>query len=126
MSAPDGLCGPGLSAWLAPRSGERVLEVGPGTGYYKVDVADWVSPGGRLDISDLGQEMLDHTLRRVGDRGLVNITATHARQLPYRSGTFRRAENNGLMVGRRSGTRLGGFARVDRTAASRPEEPEPR
>src|SRR6185369_18087687 len=41
---------------LAPQPGERVLEVGPGTGYYSLDVAEWVSPGGRLDIFDLQQK----------------------------------------------------------------------
>jgi hypothetical protein len=63
--------------------------------------------------------MLGHTMCRVGDRGLMNITATHARQLPYRSGTFRRAENDGLMFSRRSGAQRGGFVGLDRTAASR-------
>jgi hypothetical protein len=28
---------------LAPQPGERILEVGPGTGYYTLDVAEWVS-----------------------------------------------------------------------------------
>ena len=41
MTAPDGLCGPGFSAWLEPRSGEQVIEIDPGTGCYTLDVADW-------------------------------------------------------------------------------------
>lgn len=75
---------------LAPQPGERVLEVGPGTGYYTLDVAEWISPGGRLDIFDLQQEMLDHTTRRARERGLTNITATQgdARSLPYPDATF--------------------------------------
>ena len=75
---------------LEPRPAERVLEVGPGTGYYTLDLAEWVSPGGRIDIFDLQQEMLDHTLRRVGERGLTNITAAQgdARQLPYPNASF--------------------------------------
>jgi SAM-dependent methyltransferase len=75
---------------LEPRPGERVLEVGPGTGYYTLHAAEWVSPGGRLDIFDLQQEMLDHTMRRAGERGLTNITAAQgdARQLPYPSAGF--------------------------------------
>ena len=75
---------------LSPRPGERVLEVGPGTGYYTVDVANWLAPSGRLDILDLQQEMLDHTMRRVRERGLNNVTATQgdARRLPYREATF--------------------------------------
>jgi ubiquinone/menaquinone biosynthesis C-methylase UbiE len=79
-----------LHGVLSPRPGERVLEVGPGTGYYTVDVANWLAPSGRLDILDLQQEMLDHTMRRVRERGLNNVTATQgdARGLPYREATF--------------------------------------
>jgi ubiquinone/menaquinone biosynthesis C-methylase UbiE len=75
---------------LTPQAGERVLEVGPGTGYYTVDVAEWVSPGGQLDIFDLQQEMLDHTMRRAGQRGLDNVTPTRgdARELSYPDATF--------------------------------------
>jgi len=75
---------------LAPQPGERVLEVGPGTGYYTLDVADWVGPGGSVDIFDLQQEMLDHTMRRAGERGPSNITPTQgdARELPYPDATF--------------------------------------
>jgi len=79
-----------LRIMLAPRSGERVLEVGPGTGYYTLDIAECVSPGGRLDIFDLQQEMLDHTMRRARERGLNTITARQgdARSLPYPNETF--------------------------------------
>ncbi|CAN5554075.1 hypothetical protein BH20ACT19_BH20ACT19_07400 [soil metagenome] len=38
----------GLRAALAPETGERVLEVGPGTGYCSLDVAEWIGPGGPL------------------------------------------------------------------------------
>jgi ubiquinone/menaquinone biosynthesis C-methylase UbiE len=44
---------------LDPESGERVLEVGAGTGYYSLHVARWVEPGGALDVLDIQQEMLD-------------------------------------------------------------------
>src|SRR4051794_10019750 len=79
-----------LRAVLDPQPGERVLEVGPGTGYYTLDVAEWVAPGGRLDIFDLQQEMLDHTMRRAGERGVANITASQgdARKLPCPDATF--------------------------------------
>ena len=79
-----------LRTVLEPRDGERLLEVGPGTGYYTLDVAAWLSPGGQLDIFDLQQEMLEHTMRRAGERGLTNITPTRgdARQLPYTDATF--------------------------------------
>jgi ubiquinone/menaquinone biosynthesis C-methylase UbiE len=75
---------------LEPQPGERVLEVGPGTGYYTLDVAEWVGPQGRVDIFDLQQEMLDHTMRRATRRGLSNITPTQGdvRELPYPDGSF--------------------------------------
>jgi ubiquinone/menaquinone biosynthesis C-methylase UbiE len=41
-----------------------VLEVGPGTGYYSLHAARWIEPDSTLDILDIQQEMLDHTIRR--------------------------------------------------------------
>ena len=75
---------------LDPKPGERILEVGPGTGYYTLDVAEWVKPDGRVDILDLQQEMLDHTMRRAGERGLTNVTPTQsdATAMPYEDATF--------------------------------------
>jgi ubiquinone/menaquinone biosynthesis C-methylase UbiE len=75
---------------LGAKQGERVLEVGPGTGYYTLDVAEWVGPDGSVDILDLQQEMLDHTMRRAGERALANITPTQsdATALPYEDGTY--------------------------------------
>jgi ubiquinone/menaquinone biosynthesis C-methylase UbiE len=76
-----------LSA-LEPRPGETVLEVGPGTGYYTLDVARALLPGGTLHIFDLQQEMLDHTLRRASQAGVGNVAARQgdARELPYANG----------------------------------------
>jgi SAM-dependent methyltransferase len=75
---------------LAPRSGERVLEVGPGTGYYALCTARWLEPGGALEVLDLQQEMLDHTLGRARRQGITNIVATRgdAQALPYPDGAF--------------------------------------
>ena len=75
---------------LDPRPGERILEVGPGTGYYTLDAAEWIKPGGQVDILDLQQEMLDHTMRRAGERGLSNVTPTQsdATGMPYQDGTY--------------------------------------
>jgi SAM-dependent methyltransferase len=79
-----------LRVALDPRPGERLLEVGPGTGYYTLPVAEWLEPGGIVDIFDLQREMLDHTMRAAHDRGLQNIVATQgdARSLPYDDDTF--------------------------------------
>ena len=70
---------------LAPSAGERVLEIGPGTGYYTLDLAAWVEPGGTVEIFDLQQEFLDHTMRRGAERGLENVVPTQgdATALPY-------------------------------------------
>src|SRR3954468_16996013 len=79
----------GLRRVLDPQPGERVLEVGPGTGYYTVPVADWLGPDGRLELFDLQQEMLDHTLRAAGElAGRVGATQGDARDLPYPDASF--------------------------------------
>jgi ubiquinone/menaquinone biosynthesis C-methylase UbiE len=74
-----------LRETLQPRPGERVLEIGPGTGYYTLDLADWIGAEGTVEIFDLQQEFLDHTLRRAAERGLANIHPTRgdAQELPY-------------------------------------------
>ena len=53
---------------LAPRHGERVLEVEPGAGYYALPMTWWLEPGGSLDVPDVQQKMLDHVMRPA-DRG---------------------------------------------------------
>ena len=75
---------------LEPKPGERVLEVGPGTGYYTLDMAEWVGPDGQVEIFDIQQEMLDHTMKRACERGIANITPTQgdARELPYPDASF--------------------------------------
>jgi ubiquinone/menaquinone biosynthesis C-methylase UbiE len=75
---------------LEPSPGERLLEVGPGTGYYALPVAEWLAPGGRLDVLDVQQEMLDHTLRRAAEQDIDNITPARAdaRELPYPDDSF--------------------------------------
>jgi SAM-dependent methyltransferase len=75
---------------LAPRPGERVLEVGPGTGYYTLDVADWVGPDGAVEILDVQREMLNHTMGRAIERELSNISPTQAdaTAMPYEDGSF--------------------------------------
>jgi ubiquinone/menaquinone biosynthesis C-methylase UbiE len=75
---------------LEPVGGERLLEVGPGTGYYTLEVARWLSPVGRLDIVDVQQEMLDHTMGRAHEEGFGNIepTLADACELPFPDDTF--------------------------------------
>jgi SAM-dependent methyltransferase len=75
---------------LGVKPGERILEVGPGTGYYTLDVAEWVGPGGQVEILDVQQEMLDHTMRGEGERGLTNVKATlaDATAMPFEDDSF--------------------------------------
>lgn len=64
--------------------------MGPGTGYYSLPVASRLAPDGRLDVLDIQQEMLDHTMRRARELGISNVVPTHgdARELPYPESTF--------------------------------------
>jgi SAM-dependent methyltransferase len=75
---------------MDPRGGDRVLEIGPGTGYYTLDLARWVVPGGSVEIFDLQQEFLDHTMKRVVEAGLPNVHSTQgdATALPFGDDSF--------------------------------------
>jgi ubiquinone/menaquinone biosynthesis C-methylase UbiE len=79
-----------LCSILDPKPGEHLLEIGPGTGYYALPVAERLAPDGRLDVLDVQQEMLDHTMRRARERAIENITPSQgdARELPYADASF--------------------------------------
>jgi len=79
-----------LKEILEPQGGERLLEIGPGTGYYTLPVAGWLSPAGRLDIVDVQQEMLDHTMGRLREAGVEHVrpNLADARELPFPDDTF--------------------------------------
>jgi ubiquinone/menaquinone biosynthesis C-methylase UbiE len=79
-----------LKEILDPQGGEHLLEIGPGTGYYTLPVAEWLSPAGTLDIVDVQQEMLDHTMRRARDAGIEHVhpTLADARELPFPDDMF--------------------------------------
>jgi ubiquinone/menaquinone biosynthesis C-methylase UbiE len=75
---------------LGPAPGERVLEVGPGTGYYTLEVARHLEPGGQIDAVDLQQAMLDEMMRRARARGLSNVVLVQgdAQRMPFPDATF--------------------------------------
>jgi ubiquinone/menaquinone biosynthesis C-methylase UbiE len=87
-----------LRSILRPASGERILEIGPGTGYYTLDMAEWVGAGhdgptggsGTVEIFDLQQEFLDHVMRLAAKREVTNIVPTQgdATALPYEDGSM--------------------------------------
>ena len=78
-----------LMQLLGPQTGEQILEIGPGTGYYTLDVAAAIVPG-RLAVLDLQQEMLDHTMQQAERRALRNVDPTqgNALTLPYDDESF--------------------------------------
>jgi ubiquinone/menaquinone biosynthesis C-methylase UbiE len=79
-----------LGEVLRPQAGERLLELGPGTGFYTLAVARGIAPGGVLEICDVQQEMLDHTKREADRAGIGNVVPTRAdaRELPYSDASF--------------------------------------
>jgi ubiquinone/menaquinone biosynthesis C-methylase UbiE len=79
-----------LRRLLEPRSGERVLEVGPGVGIYSLPIAATLAPGGVLEALDVQPEMLGALARRARRAGVTNIVTTEgdAQRLPFPDGAF--------------------------------------
>jgi SAM-dependent methyltransferase len=79
-----------LARALQPRSGERILEIGPGVGVHALPIAAALRPDGVLEVLDAQQEMLDHLMRRAARRGLTNIVPRQgdAQRLPYPDAVF--------------------------------------
>src|SRR3954466_14781183 len=62
-----------LLAAAAPRPGERVLDIGCGTGVTTVPYARGVGPSGHVTGADLSRPMLEAARRRVEETGLKNV-----------------------------------------------------
>jgi SAM-dependent methyltransferase len=75
---------------LDPQPGERVLEIGPGSGRYTLPVARRLESGGALEVLDVERRFLDLTLRRAREADIANVTATQGdgSSLPYADATF--------------------------------------
>lgn len=76
---------------IDPKPGERILEIGPGSGQSAVKIASRLLPGGRLDVLDIQPEMLRFTEERARSAGVDNIVATvgdACDRLPYGDATF--------------------------------------
>jgi len=55
------------------RTGERILELGPGPGAFTVDAAQRVGPDGRLIAVDIQPKMIAQVEKRIQDAGLTNV-----------------------------------------------------
>ena len=78
-----------LVASLHLRVSSRVLEIGPGPGFFSVAVARAI-PNGRLELADIQGEMLQKARRRLRRAGVTNagFTQANASALPFRPGVF--------------------------------------
>src|SRR5262245_4106344 len=85
-----GLSPEGLERVLAPRPGERMLEIGPGIGHHALPMSRALGASGRLDVLDLQPEMLEDLMRRARSQGVSNVVATEgsAEALPYPDASF--------------------------------------
>jgi ubiquinone/menaquinone biosynthesis C-methylase UbiE len=65
-------------AALALRAGESVADIGAGSGYFALRLADAVGPTGRVYAVDVDPEMVRHLNRRVRAAGLDNVRSVLA------------------------------------------------
>ena len=74
---------------LEPGPRERLLEVGPGTGYYALTVARRLEKG-RLEVYDLEPRMVEHVMERAKREGVANVTGWNgdARDMLFENDRF--------------------------------------
>jgi SAM-dependent methyltransferase len=65
---------PLLLAHAAVRPGERVLEIGCGTGAATVPLAQAVGPAGEVVGIDISEPMLEHARHNIAERRLANVS----------------------------------------------------
>ncbi|WP_300011563.1 methyltransferase domain-containing protein [Pseudonocardia sp.] len=75
-------------ARLAPRPGERILDVGSGPGFLAASLADAVGPGGVVHGLDPSPSMNGLARARTADRPWVRIDEGDALALPYPDACF--------------------------------------
>jgi ubiquinone/menaquinone biosynthesis C-methylase UbiE len=76
---------------LAARPGERILEIGPGTGHALSALTRSVGPAGQVIGADLSARMLSRSRRRIaraGYTGRASLIQADAHRLPLRAGVF--------------------------------------
>jgi SAM-dependent methyltransferase len=70
--------GDAVVAALAPRAGERVLDIGCGYGTTALHVAELVGPGGHVHGVDISPTMIDRARERAGTTGDVSFAVGDA------------------------------------------------
>jgi predicted methyltransferase len=60
---------------LALRPGERVADVGAGSGYFTLRIARAVGPTGQVLAIDINPDLLEFLARRAKEEGLANVTS---------------------------------------------------
>ena len=76
---------------LELRPGERVLEIGFGTGNSVINMAESVGPTGKVYGLDVSPGMLEVAQRKIGDKALsdrIELSTGDARELPYEDESF--------------------------------------
>lgn len=78
-----------LAQRLRLQPGHRVLELGPGSGFFTVAVASALSQG-RLELLDIQPGMFRHVRRKIAKAGVRNVglAVGDGRRLPYRDDVF--------------------------------------
>jgi len=77
-----------VRAALGARSGERILDVGCGPGFYCAELLGEVGPGGSVVGLDSSPQMLDLAARRCEGLGAVELREADASSLPVEDGSF--------------------------------------
>ena len=73
---------------LAPRSGERVLDIGCGTGETSLELAGLVAPGGAVTGADISGALLDLARRRAEGRTGVAFIEADAQTYAFEPASF--------------------------------------
>ncbi|ETR69555.1 MAG: type 11 methyltransferase [Candidatus Magnetoglobus multicellularis str. Araruama] len=74
---------------LPVKPNARILEIGPGSGYYSVQVAKRI-PNGHLTLLDIQYEMLEKSANKLKAAGITNFSTKQSdgKSLPFADGSF--------------------------------------
>ncbi len=73
---------------LAPRAGERILDIGCGAGETSLELAAIVTPGGQVTGADISRTLLEVARRRAADLAGVSFIEADAQTWPFEAGAF--------------------------------------